>query len=64
MSNVMEVIEMIGKALDMASGNAGAVMDIVNLIIKAYHDIKDSPGDFDLSEFQKRLDALPDYEAE
>ena len=62
MSNAMEIIEMIGKALDMASGNVGAVMDIVNLIIKAYHDVKDSPGDFDLGEFQKRLDALPDYE--
>ena len=68
MSNDMEklirVLQIAGQVAGTLTGNIPAIISLYQLIMKAYDDIKNSPGDFDLDDFQKRLDALPDYEVE
>jgi len=61
MTDTKDVLSIIGEALDAVSGNVPVILDIVDLIVKSYHDIKNSPGDFDLKDFQERINNLPDY---
>ncbi len=50
--------------IDGVSGNVPAIVNAFEFLIKAYHEVRENPGNFDLDEFQKRIDALPDYEEE
>ena len=62
MTDTKDVLSIIGEALDAVSGNVPAILNIVDLIVKSYHDIRNSPGDFDLKDFQDRLNNLPSYD--
>ena len=61
MEQLRQVFSIVGEIVGSATTTIPVAMNAIELLIKAYHDIKDSPGDFDLKEFQRRLDALPDY---
>ena len=64
LEKIREVFKVVGDIVGDATNTLPVVMSAIELLIKAYHDIKDSPGDFDLKEFQQRIDALPDYKEE